>query len=377
MSAAELTVEQTLARVAGHVWGVDLSHWQGEAGLDDPADDEVELDELAQAGCRFVLVKATEGRGSTDRQWKRTAGTLVARGVEGPASSSGLAAVGSWHYARIDSGWQAPEADARAEAEDHVRAIEAVPGWLDLPGRPWLDAEWFGSLAPAEVRDAVERNQAWVLSWLSRVDELLGAPGIAGVYTGPNVWAGRFGRLDVGDRRLWVARYIRPPGQAEPLLVGPAGHRREWTPTVHQWTGSGRVPGIDRRVDVNVLHPGAELRELVARPAVVYPATSAGLVGWVEIAARMAEATLARFDLPPDLDLRPGVSGPAVALLQGVLLGRGRGPSGLVGPDGRPDGKLGPATLAAARAELDALGLRGVDSISLRVWLALLSAPSV
>lgn len=352
--SSRLTLERTLARMGSLAWGVDLSHHQGSAGLDDELVDEVEFDELADAGCRFVILKATEGRVYRDPQWPRSAAALVERGVEGLDADHGIACVGSYHYTRIDSDADSPD-DARIEADDHVRALESIPGWLDLPGRPWGDFEWHGSLDPKHTFDAVRRNIDWSVAWAERVDELLGRE--AGIYTGINVWRGRFGSTPAHlHRPLWAARYIDPPGRAPTIPVG--DDKQPWRPIIHQWTGDGTLPGVRRRVDVNVVQhpdPAAALRTIAGAPA----RSQLRPRDWL---ARLLPPRL------PTLRLVQGTQGPLVASAQGLLLARGEAPEGLTNAQGQPDGKLGPRTLAALERHL---GPRA--EIEARGWLDLLN----
>jgi len=344
MSDRRLTLDETLARMGSAPWGVDVSHHQGGVGLDDEFADDLELDELVNAGCRFVIVKATEGRHYRDPQWHRSASALVQRGCEGPEAAEGLACVGSYHFARIDS--DSSLEDARAEADDHVRALESIPGWLDLPGRAWGDFEWHGSLDPKTTHDAARRNVEWSDAWATRVDELLGRE--SGIYTGINVWRGRFASSDVHlHRPLWAARYIDPPGRAPAIPVGP--DKTPWEPLIHQWTGEATLPGARRRIDANVIQGDAVagLRRLAGEPARLRP------LAWL---TKLLPPRL------PTLELEPGTRGPLVASVQGLLLARGETPAGLTDARGNPDGHLGPQTAAAIarhlgqRTEIDARG---------------------
>ena len=169
---------------------------------------------LADAGLRFVWVKATED------------GTYRFRRCEAwrdAARSAGLR-VGAYHFARPGVG------DARKEAEWFGRSVgRHVAG--DLP--PVLDVEVNpAGLGPDAIR-------SWCSEWLSAVEALVGRLPV--LYTG--TWFWRRAALNVP---LWLAQYTSD-GREPKSVPG-------WDWTAWQFSGdSGRVQGLDGAFDRNVL----------------------------------------------------------------------------------------------------------------------------
>lgn len=345
MTAAIAKVEQeTRAAVQGWTWGVDLSHHQGT----------VNFEQLEVAGCSFVLTKATEGQTHVDPKWVTNAvGVRAFGGMH----------FGAYHFARIDTDLDDP-LDAKLEAESFARAVEHHGTWLEEPLAlpPVLDLEWFGSLSAKDERDAVARNVAWALAWVEHCERLLGRSPM--IYTGPNVWQERFGAAgDLAHLPLWMVD-IEQPGEVKPIDVGVEA----WHADLHQWTHEGRVPGVRARVDVNVSIDDAEglarlakLRMVRPEPEITSPV--------VRLMRNLLGVPIAPFE-----DLDRGT----VATLQGLLLARGMGPQGLVDRAGRPDGILGPATIAALDRFMIGRGLAAEGSksngLSPRDWVELLRA---
>lgn len=323
-----------------YVWGVDVSHHQGK----------VDYQGLVEGGCEFVIAKATEGQTHRDPRWVENA---IASQLSG-------AYFGAYHFARIDTDTDDP-LDARLEAENLARAIDAVGGatWLENPlclGTV-IDLEWFGSLSARDERDHVSKNVAWAIAFCEHAERLLGRSQM--VYTGPNVWRERFGAAgDLAHLPLWIVD-LEAPGDFALVEAGVGG----WHAVLHQWTHTGRVQGVRARVDVNIAVGGKLGLEALAdrrltRPegAVVSPIQSLmrNLLG-------IGEASFAELDAGD------------VATLQGLLLARGYGPRGLVDRAGRPDGVFGPSTLEALRRFLAARGLVGSQTgITARDWVELL-----
>lgn len=335
----EKATQATMEKVAKHIWGVDVSHHQGR----------VDYEALDVAGCEFAIVKATEGQTHRDPRWAEN-------GIG--AQLSGLY-YGAFHFARIDTDTEDP-LDARLEAENHSRAIDAVGGatWIENPlclGSV-IDLEWFGSLSAEDERDAIAKNVAWAYAYCEHVERLLGRSPI--VYTGPNVWRERFGGAgDLAHLPLWQVD-LGKPGQFAPIEAGVEG----WPAVLHQFSHRGRVPGIRARVDVNIATAGMLGLEQLADARIIR--RGGNVVSPIQALMRnllgVGEAKLA------DLDREEA------ATLQGLLLARGLGPQGLVDRAGRPDGKIGAATIAAVTKFKASRGLNAGDGLTARDWVELL-----
>lgn len=189
--------------------GIDLSHYQ--AGLDPAA--------AADAGCRFVLLKLTEGAALADE----AAPSFYTR-----ANRAGLPA-GGYCYSHALT----PEA-ARAEARFLLSRLGGFPMPLGL----YLDVEEPGQLALPK-----EQIKETVLAWCGTVREAGYIPGVYG--SEYNLWA----KLSPGDlpedALIWVARYGREPDMPCDL----------W-----QSSDSGSVPGYDGPVDTDEVRSARFLR---------------------------------------------------------------------------------------------------------------------
>lgn len=320
----------------GLVWGVDVSHHQGRINW--PA--------VALAGCSFAIVKLTEGQTGVDRRGLENLDAL-----RQPATRSIRAT--AYHFARVDTDVD-DRLDAQREAESFAEVSErARIDWgspEQLP--PWLDLEWFGTLGP-DITRSVERNVDWARAYVDTIERLLGRT--PGIYTGPNVWSARFANSALLDRcPLWEVQLGVPPGSPRPIPLR-GGDR--WVGSIHQYSHTGRVPGVAAAVDLNVT--SADGLDLLAQ-------------GWR--LRQIADPGLELLELDLDVDGLLGLDptrSQRVANLQGLLLAHGAPIAGLVGPDGRPDGIAGARTRAALQS------FRGVDQsapafVDASTWLRLL-----
>lgn len=297
------------------VRGIDVSRHQGE----------LDFEEIEASGIRFCIVKASEGADYMDPGYSGYATALasIPARIDSLGALRGLAA-GAYHFARPDNRVGQGEAAGRTEAEWHVRVVESDLRMLTMGS--WLDWEKW----PKRPFDEME---AWIHGFVNRYEELTGLA--CGIYTGPNTWEGTTGNsLAFDHHRLWTVKYQHggPPPPDMPKGIG------GWPWSLHQWSGGGRwaygpdIPGTNGPVDQNVFN-GTE-REfceaigLAGRPPL--PAHGVGILATIDLAKA---GTFARHD---------------VAIVQGLMLSNGKGPDGLVGGDGRPDGIAGQKTLAAA-----------------------------
>jgi GH25 family lysozyme M1 (1,4-beta-N-acetylmuramidase) len=197
---------------AGMLEGVDVSGWQGA----------VDYDQVAAAGRRFVIAKATEGIGFTDSKWARNRTYAPAAGL----------ALGGYHFARPDLN---PN-DPAGEADWFVSQLGLVPGMLI----PALDLEKSGGLSKSALT-------AWVGAWLQEVYAKTGVRAM--IYTSPAFWKSYLGDTtafaDAGYRVLWIAHWF----VSSPRVPANNWGGRGWT--FWQYDNSGTVPGIDGRVDLD------------------------------------------------------------------------------------------------------------------------------
>jgi GH25 family lysozyme M1 (1,4-beta-N-acetylmuramidase) len=215
--------------------GIDVSRFQGNIKWKRVA---------TKAGVDFAFVQASRGSGfdcatapdrcGADEFYARNYARARAFGIR----------VGPYHRA-FTNGQVLTNvtADAIAEADIFIAQVGALQSG-DL--RPALDVETpFGGLNATEL-------QAWVRTWLDRVEEALGQRPI--IYTNRSSWQATANTTEfalAGDP-LWVAHW----GVASPSV--PAGFWAGEGWSVWQYSSSGRVKGIKGRVDLDRLSAGYE-----------------------------------------------------------------------------------------------------------------------
>ena len=211
---------------AGPLLGVDISNWQ--AGIDIGAVDP-----------DFVIVKVTQDAGTY-------AATNQLHAEQISASLALGRPTGVYHY--VGGGDNGDAADAAAEAGRFLAAVQATGHGADVI----YAIDW----------ESIE-NSAWGdLSYLSiiidRVQSATGKPVL--LYASSSSYPWQVAQ-DYGCA-VWVAQYAdeEPTGwDASPWTDG------TWNPAgrMHQYTGTGRVPGYGGNLDLNVWHGSeAALRAL-------------------------------------------------------------------------------------------------------------------
>jgi GH25 family lysozyme M1 (1,4-beta-N-acetylmuramidase) len=206
-----------VAQPLGAVPGIDVSHWQGA----------IDWAQVAAAGTRFAIAKATQGRAYVDPTY----------GINKAGAELNGIVFGAYHFAEPDN----TQNDAVREADHFVDTAQLGPGNLI----PVLDIERTGGLTQAKVT-------AWILDWLDRVTERVGVRPM--VYTSPNGWLNRTGDTiavaAAGYTVLWVAHW----GVSEPRLPAEDWNGNGWT--FWQYTSQGSVPGIVGNVDLDWYESG-------------------------------------------------------------------------------------------------------------------------
>lgn len=190
-----------------NIHGIDVSRYQKNIGWK-----LVEEMEVNGVKIGFAFMKATEGLTSTDRHfkrnWKDAGKTAVARGA--------------YHFFIASK-------SGKAQAVHFLDHVDLEDG--DLP--PVLDVEQMNGVA-------VSTLQQRVADWLQIVEKAYGVKPI--IYTNADFYERNLaGRFD--EYPLWVAHYLV---KDKPRI------KRKW----HFWQHSetGRVNGIDARVDFNVFN---------------------------------------------------------------------------------------------------------------------------
>lgn len=189
------------------VHGIDISHYQGD--IDWPA---LARNQQSDFPIQFIFMKATEGGDHCDYRF-----------VENFSKAQEYGFVrGAYHYF-------IPQTDPIRQADFFIHTVQLDSG--DLP--PVLDVETLG-------RKSVNELQAAVKVWLNRIESHYGVKPI--LYT-----SYKFKQRYLNDSAFnaypyWIAHYYVDSVRYE-------GHWEFW-----QHTDVGRVPGIEKDVDLNVFN---------------------------------------------------------------------------------------------------------------------------
>lgn len=199
------------------IHGIDVSRYQHMIAWE-----EVKKMEVWNIRMGFAFIKATEGIGNMDpqfrRNWKKSKDNEIIRGA--------------YHFF-------IPTKDGKMQAENFIGKVDLEPG--DLP--PVLDVETRLGASPAALRREVKR-------WLETVEEHYGVKPI--IYTNADFYKQYLG-VDFDQYPLWVAHYY----ETRQPRIG-----RPWN--FWQHNDSGQVNGITSKVDFNVFNgDSASFRELL------------------------------------------------------------------------------------------------------------------
>jgi lysozyme len=195
-----------------YLLGVDVSHHSGD----------VDWTQVKAAGYDFAYVKASEGMDDPDprfaEHWQKLGELGLPRGA--------------YHF-------YVTEDDPDAQARLFLSTIDLRPG--DLV--PVVDVEVVGHGTQPGLPDRLRR-------FLDLVEAATGVRPM--VYTGPNFWDAQIGP-GFGEHPLWIAEY----GVAAPRLPADWQDWHLW-----QYLENQTVPGIEKDVDLNRVHPQRGLDSL-------------------------------------------------------------------------------------------------------------------
>ncbi len=196
------------------VHGIDTSRWQGS----------VDWATARANGVNFAFLKATEGGDIVDpaflENWRAAGRAGVARG-----------AYHFWYHCR----------PAAEQARWFIRHVPRTPGALP----PVLDMEWTPFSPTCTIRPAPEVIRSEARIFLDALEAHYGQRPI--IYSAPDFY-------EVNE--MWKI------GPYEFWLRSVAGHPRDvfagshWT--FWQYTGTGRVPGVGGKADINVFAGSAQ-----------------------------------------------------------------------------------------------------------------------
>ncbi|WP_170312824.1 glycoside hydrolase family 25 protein [Prescottella subtropica] len=202
----------TPALAAANPRGVAVASWQHPNGA------PIDWFQVRASGHEFGMVKATEGLSYTNPYFAQDSLAMRVAGV----------ARGAYHYADPAA---SPEAQAAFFAANAL-AVNQIGG---LP--PVLDLESTGGLSAPQLID-------WTHRYLNAVQGLTGRTPI--IYTYPNFWRTAMANTtEFTNYPLWIADYNG--GNAPGPLPGGWKNWAFW-----QYTDSGRIPGVNANIDLNV-----------------------------------------------------------------------------------------------------------------------------
>ena len=187
------------------IHGVDLSHYNGK----------VNFDKLAAAGIQFVYLKATQGQHYVDPSF-----AIHSKALRGSDMLRG-----AYHFFE-------PEVDAIAQADHFLNTIKHND--YNLP--PMLDVE-ITQEAPSNL------IQSGVKKWLEKVKKRLGCTPV--IYTYGDFWQHQLGSA-FSEYPFWLADYAKKPNVPKTA--------KNWH--IWQYSDKGRLPGVENKVDLNVLIKG-------------------------------------------------------------------------------------------------------------------------
>ncbi len=185
--------------------GIDVSRHQGKIAWA-----SVKKMQVRDVQIGFVYIKATEGLGNVDKEFRRN----WARSREAGITR------GAYHFFIATK-------SGKAQAQNFINTVELQPG--DLP--PVLDIEQLYGARPENMRREI-------LAWLQEVEQAYHVKPI--IYSYVDFYERYLGK-DFDDYPLWVAHYLQ---QEKPRIS------RNWL--FWQHNEEGNVDGIIPKVDFNV-----------------------------------------------------------------------------------------------------------------------------
>lgn len=195
-----------------HVHGIDISHYQGEVFWETVGEN---------TKMAYVYIKATEGGDRIDDRFERNIELAHRYGLK----------VGSYHFYR-------PKTEQKKQLENFM--AQCLPGEQDLI--PMIDVETTGGLPTDEFCDSL-------LSFLEMVEQTYKQKPL--LYTFRNFYNRHLVGM-VDDYQLMIAMYTEEP----PVLAD------ERDITLWQYTGKGRIVGINGYVDKSRFLGNHGLREI-------------------------------------------------------------------------------------------------------------------
>lgn len=201
------------------IHGIDVSRYQHLIAWE-----EVKAMKVKEIQLGFAFIKATEGIGNTDpqfrRNWKKSKDNKIIRGA--------------YHFFIASK-------DGKMQAENFIKRVELEEG--DLP--PVLDVEQLNGVSATELKKELKE-------WLAVVENYYNVKPI--IYTNIDFYKRHLGK-EFDDYPLWIAHYYEAK---QPRI------ERGWM--FWQHNDAGNVNGITSKVDFNVFSGDSlEFRNLLIK----------------------------------------------------------------------------------------------------------------
>lgn len=195
------------------IHGVDVARYQGD----------IDWKKLKSGGISFAFIKATEGRDYIDPTFKEYWNGAKRAGIPR----------GAYHFYYFCK-------SARSQAAWFIRNVPKDP--TALP--PILDAEWNPRSKTCRKKPSPSRVRSEFHLFLKLLERYYGKKPI--IYTAPDFYEDNF-KGAFRNYNFWLRTVVAHPRVKYP--------RRRWM--FWQYTGTGRMNGVEGNIDINVYNGSA------------------------------------------------------------------------------------------------------------------------
>ncbi|OYQ32128.1 glycoside hydrolase [Flavobacterium cyanobacteriorum] len=202
----DLRIYEIVSRHKDKVFGIDVSHYQGEIDWDSVHKGSNDFP------LKFIFIRATAGKNSLDRRFKTNWQKAREYGF----------LCGAYHYYR-------PNENSVQQADNFIKNVTLKKG--DLP--PVLDIEQIPS------KQSIDSLKSGLKRWLDKVERHYGMKPV--IYSGESFYTD-FLREEFKGYDLWIANYSFFDDEIRP----------EWL--FWQFTDRAVIKGIKGDVDVNIFN---------------------------------------------------------------------------------------------------------------------------
>lgn len=224
MRWSEEEIDRKVEAISQKVRGIDVSQWQAD----------VDWKKVKESGIQFAFMRASRGKDYVDPKFVQNRAGALDAGLR----------IGYYHYFKPGD-----------PTQDQINVfVNAIGKTDDGSLRLVIDTEDAKQWAPFSHEERIKKIE----EWCKGVEAALGKKPIISIYGSPNF----FDESLKNDARLakydlWIANY----NVGEPRVPKPWNNWTFW-----QYSETGRVPGINGNVDLN-LYNGADLSNAL-RPTI-------------------------------------------------------------------------------------------------------------